>query len=71
MVTHAQLHESHTRSGCGSRGCVMCNDTHQQMKSFFTKAKPFLITAAISIAAVYIWNTFLSRKVDASGKYDA
>lgn len=49
----------------------MCNDTHQQMKSFFTKAKPFLITAAISIAAVYIWNTFLSRKVDASGKYDA
>lgn len=40
------------------------------MKSIFTKAKPFLITAGVAIAAVYIWNTYISPRF-ADGKYSA
>jgi hypothetical protein len=35
------------------------------------KFKPILVTAAIAIAAVYVWNRFVSRKLDSTGKLDA
>jgi hypothetical protein len=35
------------------------------------KFKPILVTAAIAIAAVFVWNKWISRKLDSTGKLDA
>lgn len=35
------------------------------------KFKPILVTAAIAIVAVAVWNKFISRKLDSTGKLDA
>lgn len=33
------------------------------MKSLFSKAKPFLVTAGVAILAVYAWNNWLAPMI--------
>ncbi len=41
------------------------------MKSLFAKAKPYLVIAAVAIAAVYVWNTYIADKLKSDGSLQA